>query len=85
MEDYFLKFIKTGENNEHPVDIKKGICTQNPFPDGRCQSEKILLNQHMFLAQKQLCQNEVDNQNYILNIDTAISIEVRQGIFVFYT
>ena len=23
MEDYFLYFIKTGENNEHQVDIKK--------------------------------------------------------------
>ena len=85
MEDYFLYFIKTGENNEHPVDIDKGICTQNPFPNGRCHSQKILLNQHMFLARKQLCQNEVDNQNNILNIDTAITIEVCQGICVFYT
>ena len=86
MDDYFLQSIKTSENNEHPVDIIKGACTQNPFPDGnRCQSEKILLNQHKFMVQKQLGQNKVDNQNNILDIYTAISIQICQGIFVFYT
>ena len=49
---------------------------QIPFPDGRCQSEKILLNQHKFMMQKQLCQNEVDNQNNILNIYTPVSIQI---------
>ena len=52
MEDYFMYSIKTSENNEYPVDIKKGLCSENPFPDGKCQSELILLNHHKFLVKK---------------------------------
>ena len=74
-----------GIYKKYNSDIEKGSACRSLFYSAYPKVRKYYLINISFMMQKQLCKNEVNNQNNILNIDTTVSIQVCQGIFVFYT